>query len=578
MRFAPLALALACFLTLFFGLGTVGYLDVREARDARVAEELRSAGEWLTPVLGHRPLFDKPLPGYLPEILTHDGAHESPVASRLLRAALAAALVLLVWRIGTTHFGRRAGPAAGLVLASSLALPLAARTDAAQLLGTLAAWIATALFARTLFGAGAGGQQRPAAAKSPADAAPPQRSWISAAAIPGAHLALAAACLFAGPLSALWPLGGAALYARLSGRGTTLRALRPLAALAVIAGLALPWYGAMTERHGEAFLSKVLQFPYGANSPGPWYAGVVLSISLLVAGAFPWSALLPAAFSHAAMRWLRITRAGRGGNAVDSEALAREEREEREERTSHFFIACLVAAIVPVAFYPLPPISAVMPALPAVALLCGRFLDHLAEDPARLRGVFSRASLMLGITGTVAAIAFSAAGQRLTALFPGLRWVAPFALLSGWAPFLVHFFLRRSGLAAALIALPVVLGMPLAAWRLMPELEDFVSARRAAEAMNLASPPLTPLALLEDAPPTLRLYLERNAVRIDSLGLLSALRGRDGYAYLAYRPALEKETARRLNAPLEVLARTPVLVLARTPGPVPRANPAVPAP
>jgi 4-amino-4-deoxy-L-arabinose transferase-like glycosyltransferase len=572
MRFAPFALGIACFLTLFFGLDTVGYLDMREARDARVAEELRSAGEWLTPLLGHRPLYDKPLPGYLPELLTHDSVHESPLASRLLRAALATALVFLTWRLGSAHFGPRAGLAAGTVLASSLALPLAARTDAAQLLGTLAAWIALALFARAMFGA-AGARSHATAFAGPgagaeAEATALRRSWGQSLSLPAAHLSLAAACLFAGPLPALWPLGGAALYARLSGRAEHWRVLRPWLALAVIVGLALPWYGAMTERHGEAFLSRAFLFPYGANASGPWYAGVVLSISLLVAAAFPWSALLPAAFSHAAVRWLHITRAGRGGAVVDVEALA---REEREERISHFFIACLVASLVPLAFYPLPPISAALPALPAVALLCGRFLDHLLEDPARLRSVFSRASLMLGITGTVAAIAFSSAGNRLTALFPGLRWVAPFALLSGWAPFLAHFFLRRTSLAAALIALPVVVGMPLAAWRLVPELEDFVSTRRAAEAMNLASPPLTALALLEEAPPTLRLYLARNAVRIDSLAMLEGLRGRDGYSYLAYRPGLEKETARRLNAPLEVLARTPALVLARTPGPEPAA-------
>ena len=155
MRVALPALAAACLLTLFFGLNTVGYLDVREARDARVAEELRSADEWLTPVLGHEPLFDKPLPGYLPELLTHDPVAESPLASRLLRAALAAALVALTGWIGVFHFGRRAGFAAALVMSSSLALPLAARTDAAQLLGTLAAWIALAGFARTLFAAAA---------------------------------------------------------------------------------------------------------------------------------------------------------------------------------------------------------------------------------------------------------------------------------------------------------------------------------------------------------------------------------------------------------------------------------------
>ncbi len=551
MRFAPLGLSVACALTLFVGLGTVGYLDVREARDARVAEELRSAREWLTPLLGHRPLFDKPLPGYLPELLAHDSEGESPRASRLLRAALAAALVLLTSGLGAAHFGVRAGFAAGLVLASSLALPVAARTDAAQLLGTLAAWLAVAGFSRTLFAeepapSGRGGRR-------------PREAGLAAS-----HAALGAAALVAGPLSALWPLGGAALYARLSGRRDRLRALRPLAGLAIAAGIAFPWYAAMAERHGGAFLSRAAFFPYGAGPSGPWYAGPVMVITLLVAATFPWSALLPAAFTHAALRWRGLVRAGRGRAELDLEGLV---REEHEERVSHFFIACLVAAVAPIALYPLPPLTAALPALPAVALVCGRFLDHLFEDPARLRAVFSRGSLMLGLFATVVAIALSTVGDRVTGLFPGLRWLAPFALLSGWAPFVTHFFLRRSALAALLFALPVTLGVPLVAARLLPELEDFASARRAAEAMNVASPPHAPLALLEEPPATLRLYLARNPVRVDSLGALAALRAADGYAYLAFRPGIEKETARDLHAPIEILARTPTLVLARTPGP-----------
>src|SRR5439155_12028302 len=111
-----------------------------------------------------------------------------------------------------------------------------------------------------------------------------------------------------------------------------------------------------------------------------------------------------------------------------------------------------VAALVPIAFYPSPPLTAVLPALPAMALLCGRFVDHLFENPERLAGVFARAMFMLGITGTAVAIAVSLAGTRVTALFPALRWVAPFALLSGWAPFLAHL-VRRPRLAALLLAL-----------------------------------------------------------------------------------------------------------------------------
>ena len=228
MRLAPFALGAALFLTLFFGLDTVGYLDVHEARDAVVAEELAGEREYLTPLYGHEPFFDRPLAGYLPEVLTHDRRHESPVASRLLRAMLAALLVLLTGAIGRRHFGRRAGFFASMVLVSTLVLPLAARFDAAQLLGTLAAWIAVAVFSHALFRL---------------DRAKATSRRLASARLAGAHLALAAAGLLAGPLPALWPLGGVALYARLAGRRDAWKSVRPLPALVTVAGLGFLWYG-----------------------------------------------------------------------------------------------------------------------------------------------------------------------------------------------------------------------------------------------------------------------------------------------------------------------------------------------
>jgi hypothetical protein len=268
------------------------------------------------------------------------------------------------------------------------------------------------------------------------------------------------------------------------------------------------------------------------------------------------------------MRWRAVRFAVRVGQRSDSpftpqdlEILA---HEEREERIAHFLIAGLVAALVPVALYPSPPISAALPALPAMALLCGRFVDHLFEDPARLQAPFARATLMLGLTATVTAIALSMAGSNFNALFPALRWLAPFALVSGWAPFLAHFFLRRPRWGAALMMMPVLIGAPLVSWRLLPELEDFLSTRSVVEAMNVGSPSDATLALLEPPPPTLRLYLERPTAQVAAPeDALRAVRSPDGRVYLAFRPARERETARRLGTPLEILARSPTLVLAR---------------
>ncbi|HTO91659.1 MAG TPA: hypothetical protein VMJ70_11070, partial [Candidatus Sulfotelmatobacter sp.] len=496
MRFAALLLALASALTLFTGLDRVGYLDQREARDACIAGEQRLSSDPLTPHYDRQPFFDRPLLGLLPELLGHGHGSANPLPSRLIRAALALALVLLTWRIGAQQFGERAGLASGLVLATCMGLPMAARADGAQLLASLAAWLALSVFARAVF------SER-------------REPFIPLAL---AHLSLGVALLTGGPLPALWPIAGVALYARLAGRPKALAAIRPLAALAIASGLALPWYATMAMRHGAAFGARVMWMPYGQGNPGPWYAGIVFAVSFLVLGGFPWSALLPAAFAHAAMRWRAVRFASRVGQRPDSpftpqdlELLA---REEREERIAHFLIAGLVAALAPLAFYPSPPMSAALPALPAIALLCGRFVDHLFEDPARLQAPFARATLMLGLTATVTAVALSMAGTSINSLFPAIRWLAPFALVSGWAPFLAHFFLRRPRWGAALMAMPVLVGAPLVSWRLLPELEDFLSTRSVAEAMNVASPPDATLALLESAPPTLRLYLERRTLQV----------------------------------------------------------------
>jgi 4-amino-4-deoxy-L-arabinose transferase-like glycosyltransferase len=526
MRFAPLALAIVCVLTLFVGLDSVGYLEAREARDARVGAELIADTEFLTPVFGHQPLFEKPVLGYLIEVAARAGGGSSPLPSRWLRALIACALVLLAWRLGAAHFGARAGLAGGVVLVTTLALPFAARCDGTQLLATLLAWIAVADFSGIVFAERPPGVMR----------------------VLRAHCALAAVLLVAGPLPALWPIGGAALYARLARRGLAWRSLHPGAGLAILVGIGLPWYGAMLERWGAPFAVRVPWMPYAIGVSGPWYAGPVLAVSFLVVGGFPWSALLPAAFAHAAMRWRDVSRLRRASGlptspltADDLVALA---REEREEHAAHFFIAMLVAALAPVACYPGPPLTAGLAAL-------------------RLSSVFARATFMLGVTGTAVAVAVSIAGARVATLFPALRWVAPFALLSGWAPFLAHL-MRRPRLAAALLALPVVAGAPLVSWRLLPELEDFISTRSVAAAMNQAAPPRAPLVLLEPAPATLWLYLDHNPVVVASVRpALSELRAADGNTYLAFRPARERETARAAATPLEILARSPAMVLAR---------------
>jgi hypothetical protein len=154
-------------------------------------------------------------------------------------------------------------------------------------------------------------------------------------------------------------------------------------------------------------------------------------------------------------------------------------------------------------------------------------------------------------------------GTRLRELGADLRVIATALFATSWAPALAHLIGRRT-LAAGLLALPVGVGTPLVTMRLLPAMEDWWSTRPVAEALERAAPPLAPLVLLEPAPPTLRFYGEHNLVVARALaGAVREFRASDGATYLAFRPLREREVARAVDVPLEILLRTPALVLAR---------------
>lgn len=546
MRFAPAVLALVAFAVLFTALGRLPFVDAREARDALVAHELLTRREALTPTLGGEPHFEKPLPAYVPGALVAGAGEQGPLRSRQVRAAAMVLLLLLTASIGAEHFGGRAGWIAAAVLATSFASPLAARVDGTQVLATLIAWLGVSGFADATFGRGGGRDARLLV------------SWG----------ALAAAFMVAGPLPALWPLGAAVLFGALSRRPAVWRGLRPAAGLAIVLGVSLPWYGAMIERHGAAFLSHAPFFPYATEPRGPWFAGPVLALTFLVIGAFPWSALLPEALAHAATWWRRPrgtpaslaavlpgTVRPRGADPVS--------REHREESAAHFFIACLALALVPVVLYPGPPLSAALPALPAVALLCARLLDHLFEDEARTSRAVGRAAIMLGLSGSSIAVLAALVSTRIGAAAAELRLFGAFLLVAVWAPFLASF-IGRPKIAALLFLLPVAAGTPLAAERLLPALQDYLHARGVADEMNRRAPRHAPLVLVEPPPASLRFYLGRNLKVANPPGTaLAEARAADGFAYVAFRAGRERDLRREAGGALEILHRSPTLTLAR---------------
>ena len=541
-RLLPLVLLALLAVTLLPGLAAVDAIDWREARDAAVTRNTAQSAEWVSPLYANEPWFEKPLLGYLHEMLATrvlrrlvPGAPSDltdVAVSRAVRAAMAAALALLTASICARCFGMLGGWRGGCALASMLGLPLATRSDGGQLAATLLAWLGIGALLDVVRG----------------------RAALPDLTRAFGYLALGLAFVVGGPLPAIWPLLGFALYFVLARGHAGWRALRPLGGLAIILGVGLPWYGIMAALFGGEFLARVPWFPYAAETRGAWYTGPLLALSFAVVLSFPWASLLGASLRDAAMR-LRRARALGSPDITD------------EDHAAHLLLALMFAGAVPVALYPGPPLTAALPALPAMALLCGRFLDRVLEGdihPSHLTAATRLAALM----GTSAALLGLTLAAQLPDAAPGLRLLSASLFLASWTPLLADLRGARR-LAAALFMLPMLVGAPILFTRVRPQLEAWLNTREVVQALDHTAPVNAAVLMPEEPPPSFRLLAHRNLVITSDLGARApALVARDGRVYVAFRPAREREVVQALAEPVEILLRSPTLVLARVLMPV----------
>ncbi len=528
-------------LALVPGLAAVDALDEREARDLLAAHESTLEREWLSPILAREPFFEKPLPGYAPEVLANrvlrrigsrdEYAPGDVAISRAVRALLAAALAFVVAAAGGSVFGARSGWLAGCALASMLGLPLAARADGVQVFATLLTWLGLGAWLAVL----AGRARHPGLSVA--------LGW----------LALGGALVTGGPLPAMWPLAGLALYFALARHHAGWKVLDPVAGVLILVGVSLPWYGLMLAIHGSSFLPHVPWFPYASGTRGSWFTGAPLALSFAVVTSFPWTPLFAAALADAALRLRRGAARAVAPLPLDP------------EHVEHLLLALALAAAWPMALYPGPPLTAALPVLPAVALLVGRFADRVLAGGGDARAL-TQATRLLAAIGTAFALAGAALSLRLPEVSASLRLFAAVVFLATWAPLLADLRGARR-LAVACFALPAALGAPVLHTRVLPALEPWLNARGVAETLMRVSPPQAPLVLWDPPPPSLRQALQRNFLAPSQVGPGAAIAvARDGYVYAAWRPARERvalASVAALGEPPEVLASSPVLVLAR---------------
>ena len=336
-----IVVCLAAGVILFWNLGGYALWDPDEARHAEVAREMFTAADWrgwVVPSLNFRPYYDKPVLFYWLVSGAYALAGTSEWAARAVSAAAALLTVLAVYLWGSYVWSRQAGIAAALVLATGgefVALGRYANLDM-----TLTLWV-------TLGVLGVDWWVRRVEDRAPA----------ATVSLTGTALSAALGMLTKGLVAPVL-IGGIALaYLGVTRRLRRLSQGRLGRSASIFVAVAGPWYLAawfidpdyLREFFGRHHVERFLDTTRSLR-PGPIY----YYIPMLILCFFPWSVLLPAT--------IRGTL-----------------RQDRRGRPEWLCICWTLGVLV---FFSLARGKLgtyILPALPPLALLTGRYVSELVQ-------------------------------------------------------------------------------------------------------------------------------------------------------------------------------------------------------
>ncbi|MBI4246386.1 MAG: glycosyltransferase family 39 protein [Candidatus Rokubacteria bacterium] len=367
MRLLPLGVAAIAAALYLVGLGAAPFVDPPEGFHAEIAREIARDGNWLTPRLNGVRYFDKPPLLHWLMAASFKVMGPTPFAARLWSALAAIGCAAVTARLGMLLGGPRVGLLAGLMVAANLGMFLYGRLVKPDLVFILCITLAYAGFAAAYLGRG---------------------GWRGLGLFYGA---LGLATLAKDPLGAVGPLVAVMLFFWLT-RERPLAPWRPWWGVALLAGLAVPWYVAVElENRGflwyaivDNHLLNLLRQRVFPDEDVPLGALEFLVVTL--AAFLPWSLGAPAA----ALRALRRPWEGAGDRVWGLLALW----------------AVLLIGFFTFSPFKLPHYG--LPALPALALLTARLWDDTIAGRAGGVGVRTLLAPML-VVFALAAAAFGAA-------------------------------------------------------------------------------------------------------------------------------------------------------------------------
>ncbi|MBI3303358.1 MAG: glycosyltransferase family 39 protein [Deltaproteobacteria bacterium] len=356
----PVVLTLLAAPVLLLGLGTPAFMD-HEGRYAEVAREMLLTGDWITPHLNFTVFLNKPPLPYWLTALTFElvGLNEYV---RLWPAVVGLGTLVVTACLGQTLAGPRGGLRAGFVLLTSAGFFLESRILRPDLLLTLLLSMALLGFLKA----------------SAARADDVRTRWVCLCA-----LSLALSMLTKGLVGVVLAGGTVGLVLLLCGRFSLLRQTRWWPALAIVLAVVFPWY-LLAGLRNEGFwwdyvVNQHLLFFFDRKFPRDSLPDSLLVFwGAFLLRTFPWSVFLPVAI----LRTLTII---------------------RSSRTPGTILPLAWLGIV-LAFFSCSPSRLEhysLPALPAVALLIGRWWAEVMERGVRAPGglVSCAVLILVGVSG-----------------------------------------------------------------------------------------------------------------------------------------------------------------------------------
>ena len=369
-------LAVIASVTLFFRLGALPLTGADEPRYARIAEEMRDRGAWVTPSLQGSPWLEKPPLYYWITRPFYSVFNTSEVAARVGPALCALITALAVYWIGSVLWTPLAGILSSCMLLTTLGWAGFGRSATTDMPFTCCLTLALAILT-----AAVGKPSRESITSSSKCKIPASLFTLLA------WIFLGFAVLGKGPVAVVLAAGIILSFWLLDERGDARRRCMPFVGVLLTAVVALPWFWLAFRENGYAFIAtffinhNLARYTTDVHHHAqPFYYYLLVLPALF----FPWSGWLLALMPKSRQSFTRGL------------------RNRRQWHSGTVFITCWF--FVPMIFFSLSGSKLagyILPSLPPLALLIGarlaEFIQGKRELPRLRAGLYVNLILSIGM-------------------------------------------------------------------------------------------------------------------------------------------------------------------------------------